>query len=367
MKLCLVYNYAQHYRTGIFKLISENYDCDFFFGDSMADIKKMDYSLLRGKVTEIHVIRRFGLSFQKGVIRLLWRPYSKYLMLGDTRSVSTWLFLLLSKFFPKKQVFLWSHGWYGKESRLERWLKRFFFSLPNGGVFLYGNRARNLMIEQGFKPEKLYTIHNSLDYEHQVEVREQLIQTTIYKDHFGNDYPNMFFIGRLTPVKKLDMVLRAMVQMRENGQASNMTFIGDGTERERLENITKELHLEKNVWFYGACYEEKVLGSMIYNADLCVSPGNIGLTAMHTLAFGTPAITHDDLPYQMPEYEAIKDGVTGSFFEKDNVDSLSACITNWFIQNKDKRQLVRVACMKEIDENWTPRFQLNVIKSVIRK
>lgn len=367
MKLCIVYNFAQHYRAGIFKLISEAYDCDFYFGNSMGDVKKLDYSLLQGKVTEMHISRRYGLSYQKGVVRLLRKPYTTYLMLGDTRSVSMWIFLLLSKFYPKKKVYLWSHGWYGKESGLERWMKRLFFRLPSGGVFLYGNYARALMVKDGFNPDKLFTIHNSLDYEHQVEVREQLSPTDVYKEHFGNANPNLFFVGRLTPVKKLDMVLRAMAQLLERGQEYNMTFIGDGTVRESLEALTRELGLEKNVWFYGACYDEKVLGELIYNADLCVAPGNIGLTAMHTLVFGTPALTHDDFPHQMPEFEAIREDETGSFFKNDNVESMAESISRWFAEKGGQRESVRQACMNEIDTSWTPQFQLKVLQSVIHE
>lgn len=365
MRLCIVNNFAPHYRTGIFTLISENYDCDFYFGKTLGDIKKMDYSLLHGNVTEVDIARRYGLSYQKGIIGLLWKHYVNYLMLGDTRSVSTWLFLLFSKFFPKKKVYLWTHGWYGKESRMERWMKNVFFRLPSGGVFLYGNRARRLMIEQGFRAEKLHTIHNSLDYDHQVEVRGRLSKTTVYRDHFGNDNPNLFFVGRLTRVKKLDMVLRAMMLLREKGQFYNMTFIGDGAECDYLKNLTKELGLSNNVWFYGACYDENELGSLIYNADICVAPGNIGLTAMHTMVFGTPAITHDDFSYQMPEFEAIREGETGLFFKNNSVTALAESISLWFSQHKDDREKVREACMKEIDTNWTPAFQLDVLKKNI--
>ena len=331
----------------------------------MGDVKNMDYSQLKGNVTEVHIRRWCGLSYQKGVVGLLRKHYSTYLMLGDTRSVSTWLFLLFSKFYPNKKVFLWTHGWYGKESGLERFMKRIFFHLTNGGTFLYGNYARDLMIKDGFNPDKLFTIHNSLDYEHQIEIRRQLSLTDIYKEHFGNDNYNLFFIGRLTPVKKLDMILRAMAKLKENGQAYNMTFIGDGTVRELLVELTQELRLGNNVWFYGACYDERLLGELIYNADLCVAPGNIGLTAMHSLVFGTPALTHDDFPYQMPEYEAIHEGRTGTFFKNGSIESMAECISRWFKQHKDDRQAVRKACMKEIDENWTPQFQLNVIKSII--
>lgn len=364
MRLCVIYNFAQHYRTSIFRLIDKEYDCQFIFGKKYLNVEKMDYSLLNGEVIEVPTKKLFGgWYYRSGIQKMLRKDFDSYLMLGESRALSSWLFCVKARLFhPKKKIYFWSHGWYGKESKAERFLKKIYFRLPNGGVFLYGNYARELMIQEGFNPEKLYVIHNSLAFDEQVSIRQQLETKPIYKEHFGNDYPNLFFVGRLTPVKKLDMVLKAMAQLRDKGKIYNMTFIGGGDIQKKLDTLASELGLHDNVWFYGPCYDEKVLGDMIYNADLCVSPGNIGLTAMHALVFGTPAITHDDFTHQMPEFEAIKEGITGMFFEIDNVDSLADGISNWFNEKSDKREEVRKACMNEIDENWTPQFQLNVLK-----
>lgn len=53
MKLCLIYNFAQHYRTNIFTLMDQQMDIDFVFGEKYLNVKKMDYSLLKHKVTEV--------------------------------------------------------------------------------------------------------------------------------------------------------------------------------------------------------------------------------------------------------------------------------------------------------------------------
>ena len=363
MKLCVIYNFAAHYRQSVFVKMDQTFDCDWYFGKSNADIKKMDYSLLKGNVKEIQTWHGFDLSYQKGIIRLLRCHYTHYILLGDSRSISTFLFCIFAKLFhPRKKVFFWSHGWYGKESRAERFVKKCLFKLPNGGIFLYGNYARSLMIKEGFKPDKLFVIHNSLAYDEQVATRRQLTVKPIFQEHFKNNYPNLYFVGRLTPVKKLDMILRAMAILAEKGYHYNLTLIGGGEKREELEALSKQLGLEKNVWFYGPCYDEKVLGELIFNADLCVSPGNVGLTAMHTMVFGTPVISHDDFPHQMPEFESIREGETGTFFKHDDVNSLAENIFNWFDKKRDKREEVRAACMKEIDENWTPQFQIEVLK-----
>ena len=104
---------------------------------------------------------------------------------------------------------------------------------------------------------------------------------------------------------------------------------------------------------------------LLYSADLCVAPGNIGLTAMHAMAYGCPGISHNDFKWQMPEFEAIKEGITGEFFERDNAESLANSITNWLSTHENKREEVRNACFKEIDERWNPHKQLEIIKNVI--
>ena len=43
---------------------------------------------------------------------------------------------------------------------------------------------------------------------------------------------------------------------------------------------------------------------------MCVSPGNVGLTAIHSLTYGTPVLTHDNFNFQMPEAEAIEENIS---------------------------------------------------------
>ena len=152
MKLCLIYNYAQHYRTNIFALMDKEFDISFVFGDSMNDVKKMDYSLLRGNVMETHTRNLFGgWYWQPKVVSQLFKDYDSYILLGETRALSTWVFCVLARILkPKKKVYFWSHAWYGKETALEKLIKKILFRLPNSGVFCYGNYARGMMIRGGF-------------------------------------------------------------------------------------------------------------------------------------------------------------------------------------------------------------------------
>ena len=128
--------------------------------------------------------------------------------------------------------------------------------------------------------------------------------------------------------------------------------------------MRETLSIGDRVWFYGACYDEDTNAELIFNSDLCVVPGDVGLTAVHVMTFGTPCITHDDFRRQGPEFESIIPGRTGLFFAFGNAAALADSIATWLTDHPD-RDAVRTACYREIDERWTPEYELAVLKEVV--
>lgn len=365
--LILLYNFAPHYRTAIFKLIEKSWNCKWIFGDNKTDIQGMDLSQLKNVsiIQNKQILGNF--YWQKGSICLTRSKKANLLMLGEIYNLSSWVILLFNKLKRKNQkIYLWSHGWYGRESIIKKYLKKIYFKLADG-IFLYGNYAKTIAISQGFsQAETLYVIHNSLDYEKQLILRNTVKSSNLYSIHFNNSYKNIIFIGRLTKSKKLNLLIESLKLLELKNKHFNLTIIGDGEDKKNLENLTNSLKLKSKVWFYGPCYNEKENADLLFNADLCVSPGNVGLTAIHSLMFGTPIITHDSFPFQGPEFEAITPGLTGDFFKKDDIKDLANKIESWFRDYKNKREKIRIACFNEIDNYWNPRFQLSVLKDVIK-
>lgn len=366
-KLCLIFNTAPLYRTSIYCRIDEQYDCKWVFGPKRSDIKEMDFSLLKDVSFYSLMGNANSFSIKRGMLKYLFkREYQTYLMYPETHSLTDWLFFWLAfNFFKKKRIYLWTHGWYGKESKMQSSMKQWLFKHATG-IFSYSNYARDLMIGRGIPADKIFTIHNSLDYDKQITLRKELQPSNIYQSHFGNNNPTIIFIGRLTKVKHLDILVEAVFSLFQQGESYNLVFVGGGGEADNLRTMVEDKKLEGQVWFYGPCYDENTNSELIYNADLCVAPGNVGLTAVHTMMFGTPVITHNSFEWQMPEFEAIQKGVTGAFYERDNVQSLMYVIKLWFSENGDKRDVVRQSCYQVIDSSWNPYYQMNVIKTVIR-
>lgn len=366
MKLCIIYNTAPKYRERIFMLIDETYDCDWYFGHTTTDIKEMDTSVLKRVTYYKSMGNRNRLYWKRGILKLLLKKqYQCFLMIAESRCLTDYLFLLFaSLFFPQKSIYIWTHGWYGKESKIEAKLKLWMFRHTTG-IFLYGNYAKKLLVEQGIPENKLFVIHNSLYYDKQKVLRENIKPSNIYSTHFGNNDPVIIFIGRLTPIKRLDVLIKAIAILKERKECYNLVFIGDGEMRHKLEQLTSDKQLGKSVWFYGECYDETKNAELIYNADLCVAPGNVGLTAMHTMVFGCPVISHNDFKWQMPEFEAIKQGRTGDFFERENVESLADTISHWFMVKKNREE-IRQACFREIDNFWNPYYQMKVLTNNLK-
>lgn len=365
MKLCVVYNTAPRYREAIFCMIDKEYDCDWYFGHTKTNIKEMDISLLKN--TTYYKTYGHKILWKVGVLKLLFRKqYQHFLLLAESRCLSDYLFLFIaSYFFPKKKVYLWTHGWYGKETAIEARLKLWMFRHATG-IYLYGNYAKQLLQNHGLQEDKLFVIHNSLHFDRQVSIRNKIHSSNIYVSHFKNNYPVIIFIGRLTKAKQLDLLVEAVSLLKEKNEYYNIIFVGDGETRIYLENLVLKRNLKEQVWFWGESYDEQINAELLYNADLCVAPGNVGLTAMHAMVFGCPVISHSDFKWQMPEFEAIKPGVTGDFFERGNVRSLAYTISQWFHNKSLYRNDVRNACINEINMNWNPYYQINILKKHIK-
>jgi glycosyltransferase involved in cell wall biosynthesis len=210
-------------------------------------------------------------------------------------------------------------------------------------------------------------IYNSLDVEKQNHIylsmsREVLIAKK--RNYFGGNFV-LGFIGRLVPGKKIDMILCAMEQLRQLGIECGAMIIGDGIERKYLEETARAKHL--SVKFLGPLYNENDIGENIMLMDVVVSPGNVGLTAMHSLIYGTPVITHSDFCSQGPEFESIIDGQSGMFFKRDCPDDLSRAIMEWFKKYPTKTETLESVCRNIILNKYNAKIQAETILNYIRK
>lgn len=359
-KNLFILNYPAHYRLPIYNKISDELYADFYFGDiPNCNIKKIENDDLKNFKKVFKTIKINSFYWYVGMLKLIFKPYRNYILTGDPFIVSNWLFLILAKIFRKKTI-LWSHGMYGRESIIRIVLKKLYFSLADK-LFLYGNYSKDLLIKHNFNSKNIFVVYNSLDYDNQLKIRIKLQKTETLKNHFKNHNKNLIFIGRVQKSKKLEQVLDAMIILNKNDNLKvNFTIIG-GIEvgYDFLEEVKKR-KLNQNVWLFGESYDEYLNGQLLFDADVCVSPGNIGLTALHSLMFNTPVITHNDYKNQGPEFESIIQNVNGAFFIKNDVIDLAKKIKMVLQSNYTN-------CYQVVDEVWNPSNQIEIMKNALHE
>lgn len=364
-KTCFILNFGPHYRLPIYKKIAEAYAPDFYIGDRGGDIlKTFNYEELSGykRTVKRHNIF-YGFYWLGGSVNPIFKNFDRYVMTGEPMCLSNWVILLLAKLFGKETI-SWTHGWYGREHGIKKWIKRIYFRLHTK-CMCYNEYGARLLIEQGIKPENVCVIYNSLDSDKQRQIRNRLTPTEIYRSHFNNDKPVIIYCGRIQRSKKLNLLIEAVARLKSEGIDVNAVLVGKDIEGTDMATIAERLGVQDRVWFYGPCYEEERLGELFYNATMCVSPGNVGLTAIHSLTYGCPVITHDDFPNQGPEFETIRPGITGDFFKEDSVESLTEKIKNWLNMTLAERERVRQQAFQEVDGKWNIQNQISVLKNIL--
>jgi len=103
----------------------------------------------------------------------------------------------------------------------------------------------------------------------------------------------LVFVGRVVPIKRLEVLLRALAQTRESGRRLRLALVGDGEERPGLERLAAELGISDDVFFLGYRRE---LQPVFAAADVAVlSSDNEGtpVSLIEAAAAGLPAVATD--------------------------------------------------------------------------
>lgn len=352
-------------------IFSNEVEVEFYYSrDNLGGIKGLNIESNYDKVNQkkFHFVKNFIfvniLFWQSKIIKVsLLKKYDTIIFLGEANIVSTWIAAIIGRIRMKKIIFR-GHGMYGNEKKIKLFFRTLFYKIPNEHL-VYSEGAKKIMIENGFSKNKIHVIYNSLDYTYQKDLFHKFENGKIKKswNFFNNNYPTLFFLGRLNKVKKVDLLINAVIGINKNKLKLNLLIIGGGEEYHRLNEMAYELTEIGQCHFTGEVYEEKELANYIYFSDLCISPGNIGLTAIHSLTYGTPIASHSNKLNQGPEHEIIIDYVNGFYFKENSNKSLTNNILKWF-ESKHKH-VDKESLRKPIDLKYNSNYQFDLIKKVI--
>ena len=109
----------------------------------------------------------------------------------------------------------------------------------------------DLLIERGFAPDRFYAIYNGIDFTPAPDQGDRLP----YLRSLGADVDeNSVVVGiaaRLNPVKDMSTLVRGFAAGYQKCPRLRLVIAGDGEERQKLEDLAKELGVEQQVTFAG--------------------------------------------------------------------------------------------------------------------
>lgn len=120
---------------------------------------------------------------------------------------------------------------------------------------------------------------------------------TFRQRHALGDAPLVLFLGKLTPRKRLDVVIRAFHQLQLGGVDARLVIAGnDMGAGDAARDLVGALDLQPRATFTGLLRDRERLEALV-DADVLVYPSQdeiFGIAALEALLCGTPVVVSDD-------------------------------------------------------------------------
>lgn len=147
----------------------------------------------------------------------------------------------------------------------------------------------------------------------------------------------ILFVGRLHPVKGVQYLLQAMMIVHVEMPDAKLTLVGDGEEREYLENLTDSLGIRECVEFVGRIPHERIPDYM-HRADVFVLPSlseSFGLVNLEAMACGLPVVATrvGGIP------DIIENGVNGYLIDPMNHEQIAEAVLKLLQDEASRKEL----------------------------
>jgi glycosyltransferase involved in cell wall biosynthesis len=254
-----------------------------------------------------------GLEWQTGAVRLPVSSRDVLVVAGTPRMITTLILLLKARLVGARTVW-WGHYW---SSTSKTW--RFFLRLPMmllaHGVLFYTDVecSEYRALTGGLDRRPMSALNNGIAVDQIQKLRQ---------DYSAETRPaSLLFIGRLTEKAHLTMLLEAMTYA--NCADIKLHVIGWGSAGPALQTKALELGIDTRVTWHGALVDEERIAEIANQCRAFVYPGPVGLSLIHSMAYGLPAILHSNRWRHGPEIAAFTDGQTGVAFQPNDAADLA--------------------------------------------
>lgn len=231
------------------------------------------------------------------------------------------------------QVYYTAHGFhFYKGAPKKNWVVFYpiekFFSRMTDKLITITNEDYQLA-KQKFhcQVERIHGVGVDENRYHPVSREEQL---AIRKQFgFSDDQKIILCVGELLPNKNQQMAIRAMKGIVKEYPDAQLLLAGNGPEKENLENLIRDLGLQKNVKMLGYVTNLQEYQKIADVSVSCSKREGLPLNIVEAMLSGTPVVASENRGHR----ELIRDGENGYLVAVENDSYMFAKII-WLLQNK---------------------------------
>lgn len=332
----------QQYRLEVLSKLSEEYDYKVEIL-TIGELKQylQDNNFVKYKKFLSFFPLNWSLNFFPGALLYILKNKPDYVLaLPNATNLTEFIAVPLCKIFNIPIVF-WTHGYDHIHRRnniiniirikiIEYFLKKV------DHVFTFSKKGKNYLISKGILANNITVAPNTLNTDMWLKKFEKCNKSQLRKEYgYKNNDLLLLFSGRIHVGKKVNHLLYALEYIQKEYKNFNihLNIVGDGLERESLEEYTTQHNLD-NITFHGFVFDESKVSELFCMSDLFVMPGSVGLAIVHAFCFGLPVITETQ-DFHSPEIQYLYDDINGYFIEEGNIKELVKKLI-YLYENRDK-------------------------------
>ena len=164
-------------------------------------------------------------------------------------------------------------------------------------------------------------------------VGQEFLETSVNKVMLKNDDSFRFIaVGNLLPVKGYDVLIKAFSKSGLANDGCTLTIVGEGKERENLENLIKEAGLEDTITLPGRKHRDEII-RMLGESNVFVLSSRtetFGVACIEALSQGLPAIAT-----RCGGTEDIINRKNGILVDADDINALTGALRQMHLHNSE--------------------------------
>jgi glycosyltransferase involved in cell wall biosynthesis len=326
-RIIVVQPVVPSYRLGLFARLASKIGRQFTVYASARDMgvltDRLEQPAWERPLGSIKVIFP-GLEWQSGAMGIPIRKNDIVVISGGPRCLSNLALMLKARTYGATTVW-WGHYWSSTSARWRAAIRHALMRFSNFILF-YTEHEITEFIEDGNARfvGRLFALNNGIETK-QIESLRATYDA-------GTRPSDLLIIGRLMQKARIDVLINALA--RPECSRFKLEVIGSGDAEDDLRQRAHVLGVASRIHWHGGTTDEVKIAGIANQCKIFVYPGSVGLSIVHAMSYGLPAIVHGDRWKHMPEIAAFSNQVTGQSFVRDDEQSLANIICDMMMNHQ---------------------------------